>query len=71
MVAISSACSEESTAVTIIELENAVIVTARTDRSFSCGSDDCSDLRPVELNEPLGDRLAVDDGGNEIMRRDL
>ena len=64
-------CNEESTAVTIIELENAVIVTARTDRSFSCGSDDCSDLRPVELNEPLGDRLVVDDDDNEIMRRDL
>jgi hypothetical protein len=63
-------CNEDSTEVTVVELENAIIVTARTDRSFSCGGDDCSDPRPVELNEPLGDRLVVDFNDNEIPRRD-
>jgi hypothetical protein len=63
-------CNEESTEVTVVELKNAVIVTARTDRSFSCGGDDCSDPRPVDLNEPLGDRLVADFDDNEIPRRD-
>jgi hypothetical protein len=63
-------CNDESTEVTVVELENAIIVTARTDRSFSCGRDDCSDARPVELDEPLGDRLVVDSNDNEIPRRD-
>lgn len=63
-------CTEESTEVTVVELENAIIVTARTGRSFSCGGDDCSDPRPVELNGPLGDRLVVDFEDNETLRRD-
>ena len=63
-------CNEESTEVTVVELENAIIVTARTDRSFSCGADDCLDPRPVALNEPLGDRLVVDFDDNEIPRQD-
>ena len=64
-------CNEESTEVTVVETPNAIIVTATTDRSFSCGGDDCSDARPVELSEPLGDRLVVDDDENEILRQDL
>jgi hypothetical protein len=63
-------CNEESTEVTVVELENAIIVTARTDRCFSCGGDDCSDPQPVELNGPLGDRLVVDFEDDEILRRD-
>lgn len=64
-------CNEESTQVTVIELKNAVIVTARTDRSFSCGGDDCSDTRPVNLDEPIGDRLVVDSDDNEIPQQEL
>ena len=40
----------------MVELENAIIVTARTDRTFSCRGDDCSDPQPLELNGPLVDR---------------
>ena len=63
-------CNEESTEVTVVELENEIIVTSRTDRSFSCGRDDCSDPRPVALSEPLADRLVLDVDDNEILRRD-
>jgi hypothetical protein len=64
-------CNEDSTEVEVVETPTAIIVTATTDRSFSCGGDDCSDARPVELSEPLGDRLVVDDDETEILRQDL
>ena len=63
-------CNEDSTEVTVVETPTAVIVTATTDRSFSCGRDDCSDPRPVGLDEPLGDRVVVDDDDNALLRQD-
>lgn len=62
--------NEESTDAAVVELENAIIVSARTHLSFSCGGHDWPDSRPVELNEPLGDWLVVDVDDNEILRRD-
>ena len=64
-------CNEASTEVSIVESENAVVVTARTDPSLSCGGDNCSDQRPKDLSEPLGDRLVVDRDDNEILRSDF
>ncbi len=66
-----NSCNEESTDVAVIELDNAIVVTASTDRRWSCGGDDCSDSRVVQLTEPLGDRVVVDDDDNVITRQDF
>ncbi len=64
-------CNEDSTSVSVAESDTEIVVTASTRASFGCsGGDDCSDPRPVELDEPLGDRQILDAGGNEVRRVD-
>lgn len=65
-----STCNEDSTELSVAESDNEIIVTASTRAGFSCGGDDYSDPRSVELDEPLGDRRIVDRDGNEIRRLD-
>jgi hypothetical protein len=64
-------CNEDSTSVSVVESDREIVVTASTRARFGCsGGDDCSDLRSVQLGEPLGDRRIVDEDGNEIRRVD-
>jgi hypothetical protein len=64
-------CNEDSTSVSVVESDTEIVVTASTRASFGCsGGDDCSDPRPVELDEPLGDRQILDADGNEVRRVD-
>lgn len=64
-------CNEDSTSVSVVESDTDIVVTASTRASFGCsGGDDCSDPRPVQLDEPLGDRQILDGDGNEIRRVD-
>lgn len=64
-------CNEDSTSVSVVESDTKIVVTASTRASFGCsGGDDCSDPRPIELDEPLGDRQILDEDGNEIRRVD-
>ena len=54
-----------------IESDTEIIVTVGTRVGFGCsGGDDCSDPRPVQLDEPLGDRQILDADGDEIRRVD-
>lgn len=63
-------CNQSSTEVAVSESDDLVVVTASTGLSLSCGGDDCSDGRTVDLSEPVGDRRIVDGDGEEVRRSD-
>lgn len=63
-------CNDDSMSVEVAETDETIQLTTSRSAQPSCGSDDCNDIRLLELDQPVGDRTIVDRRGNVVNDRD-